>query len=210
MIKNWYNPIPYPALKTKRETTKYIIDISLRKARAVNRMNRGGRSFSYLKYVTHIISEPKFDEAFIAAGVKNEVELVASEDIRKGSGNGTVKSKDSSQQASGGETRNCSLYWWCSLGHWLELKTLQLEDQTVVAQSCTVRVQRRQSFMQNETWVPVNNSKSCLSQHWGREENGGCGLPSQHKGNGEDGDILWRGWLSKFWWPDDEPEITKL
>ena len=24
MIRNWYNQIPYPALKTKRETTKYI------------------------------------------------------------------------------------------------------------------------------------------------------------------------------------------
>ena len=23
MIRNWYNQIPYPALKTKRETTKY-------------------------------------------------------------------------------------------------------------------------------------------------------------------------------------------
>ena len=25
MIRNWYNQIPYPALKTKREITKYII-----------------------------------------------------------------------------------------------------------------------------------------------------------------------------------------
>ena len=24
MIRNWYNKIPYPALKTKREITKYI------------------------------------------------------------------------------------------------------------------------------------------------------------------------------------------
>ena len=24
MIRNWYNQIPYPALKTKREITKYI------------------------------------------------------------------------------------------------------------------------------------------------------------------------------------------
>ena len=24
MIRNWYNQIPHPALKTKRETTKYI------------------------------------------------------------------------------------------------------------------------------------------------------------------------------------------
>ena len=39
MIRNWYNQIPYPALKTKREITKYIIDSNLRKARAVNRMN---------------------------------------------------------------------------------------------------------------------------------------------------------------------------
>ena len=24
MIRNWYNQIPYPALKTKKEITKYI------------------------------------------------------------------------------------------------------------------------------------------------------------------------------------------
>ena len=24
MIRNWYNQIPYPALKTKQEVTKYI------------------------------------------------------------------------------------------------------------------------------------------------------------------------------------------
>ena len=24
MIRNWYNQIPHPALKTKKETTKYI------------------------------------------------------------------------------------------------------------------------------------------------------------------------------------------
>ena len=40
MIRNRYNQIPHPALKTKREITKHMyIDGSLRKALAVNRMN---------------------------------------------------------------------------------------------------------------------------------------------------------------------------
>ena len=49
MIRNWYNQIPYPTLKTKREITKYI-DSSLRKAREGNRMNTSFPdrwSFSY-------------------------------------------------------------------------------------------------------------------------------------------------------------------
>ena len=63
MIRNWYNQIPYPALKTKREITKYI---NWRKVLAVNRMNSSFPnrwSFSYLKftkYVTNIIAEPKY------------------------------------------------------------------------------------------------------------------------------------------------------
>ena len=65
MIRNGYNQIPHPALKTKREITKYI-DGSLRKALAENRMNSSFPnrwSFSYLKfttYVTNIIAEPKY------------------------------------------------------------------------------------------------------------------------------------------------------
>ena len=89
---------------------------------------------------------------------------VASEDIRKGSGNGTVKSKDSSQEASGGgggrilkiTDRTGGVYE--RLGQSLELKPLQLEEDTIVTQSCTVQVQRKQSFVQSETCVPVNDS----------------------------------------------------
>ena len=65
MIRNWYNQIPYPALKTKREITKYI------NWRQFTKGTRGKQneqlfpkwSFSYLKftkYVTNIIDEPKF------------------------------------------------------------------------------------------------------------------------------------------------------
>ena len=39
MIRNWYNQIPHPALKTKREITKYIKWQQSTKALAVNRMN---------------------------------------------------------------------------------------------------------------------------------------------------------------------------
>ena len=65
MIRNRYNQIPHPALKTKREITKYT-DSSLRKALAVNRMKSSFLkrwSFSYLKftkYVINIIAEPKY------------------------------------------------------------------------------------------------------------------------------------------------------
>ena len=66
MIRNWYNQIPYPALKTKREITKYI------NWRQFMKGTRGKQneqpfpnrwSFSYLKftkYVTNIIDEPKY------------------------------------------------------------------------------------------------------------------------------------------------------
>ena len=59
LIRNWYNQIPYPALKTKREITKYINYISLRKVCSVNQMDSSFPdrwSFSYLnltKNVTH-------------------------------------------------------------------------------------------------------------------------------------------------------------
>ena len=66
MIRNRYNQIPHPALKTKREITKSQTDSSLRKALVVNRMNSSFPnrwSFSYLKftkYVTNKIAEPKY------------------------------------------------------------------------------------------------------------------------------------------------------
>ena len=66
MIRNWYNQIPHPALKTKREITKYINWQQLQKALAVNRMNSSFPNrwpFSYLKftkYVTNIIAESKY------------------------------------------------------------------------------------------------------------------------------------------------------
>ena len=65
MIRNWYNQIPYPALKTKREITKYINWRQFTKALAANRMNSSFPnkwSFSYLKftkYVTNMIAELK-------------------------------------------------------------------------------------------------------------------------------------------------------
>ena len=65
MIRNWYIQIPYPALKTKRDITKYINWLQLSKGTRGNRMNSSFHyrwSFSYLKftkYVTNIIAEPK-------------------------------------------------------------------------------------------------------------------------------------------------------
>ena len=66
MIRNWYNQFPHPALKTKREITKYINWRQFTKALAVNWMNSSFPnrwSFNYLKftkYVTNIIAEPKY------------------------------------------------------------------------------------------------------------------------------------------------------
>ena len=66
MIRNWYNQIPHPVLKTKREITKYINWQQFTKAIAVTRMNSSFSnrwSFSNLKftkYVTNIIAEPKY------------------------------------------------------------------------------------------------------------------------------------------------------
>ena len=66
MIKNWYNQVPYPALKTKREITKYINDSSLRKARALTErtaISQTGDHLAargFLKYVTNIIGEPNY------------------------------------------------------------------------------------------------------------------------------------------------------
>ena len=63
MIRNWYNQIPYPALKTKREITKYIIWQQFTKG------TRGKPNEQLFprevvvplpKYVSHIIGEPKY------------------------------------------------------------------------------------------------------------------------------------------------------
>ena len=66
MIRNWYNQIPHPALKTKKETTKYINWRQFTKGTLGNQMNSSFPnrwSFSYLKftkYVTNLIAEPKY------------------------------------------------------------------------------------------------------------------------------------------------------
>ena len=67
MIRNRYNQIPHPALKTKREITKYVHWWQFTKGtRKVTRMNSSFPnrwSFSYLKfkkYVINIIAEPKY------------------------------------------------------------------------------------------------------------------------------------------------------
>ena len=63
MIRNWYDQILFPALKTKREITKYI---------SWQQFTKGtrGKPNEHLfprqvviqlpKYVTHIIGEPKY------------------------------------------------------------------------------------------------------------------------------------------------------
>ena len=63
MIRNWYNQIPYPALKTQREITKYINWQQFTKG-------THGEPYEQLflrqvviqlpKYVSHIIGEPKY------------------------------------------------------------------------------------------------------------------------------------------------------
>ena len=66
MIKNWYNQIPHPALKTKREITKYINWQQFTKGtpgKPNDQLFPNRWSFSYLKftkYVTNIIAEPKY------------------------------------------------------------------------------------------------------------------------------------------------------
>ena len=63
MIRNWYNQTPYPALKTKREITKYI------NWQQFTKDTRGKPNEQLFprqvviqlpKYVTHIIGEPKY------------------------------------------------------------------------------------------------------------------------------------------------------
>ena len=63
MIKNWYNQIPYPALKTEREITKYIHWQQFTKG---TRGKPNEQLFArqvviqLLKYVTHIVGEPTY------------------------------------------------------------------------------------------------------------------------------------------------------
>ena len=63
MIRNWYNQIPYSALKPKREITKYINWQQFTKG---TRSKPNERLFprqvviQLPKYVTHIIGEPKY------------------------------------------------------------------------------------------------------------------------------------------------------
>ena len=66
MIRNWYNQIQHPALKTKREITKYINWQQFTKGtrgKPNEQLFPKQVSFSYLKftkYVTNIIAEPKY------------------------------------------------------------------------------------------------------------------------------------------------------
>ena len=68
MTRNWYNQIPHPALKTKRETTKYINWQQFTKGTRGKPNEQlfsqaGGHLATYnlLKYVTNIIAEPKYN-----------------------------------------------------------------------------------------------------------------------------------------------------
>ena len=63
MIRNWYNQIPCPALKTKREITKYIHWQQFTKGMhgKLNEQLFPRQVVIQLpKYVTHIIGEPKY------------------------------------------------------------------------------------------------------------------------------------------------------
>ena len=53
MIRNWYNQIPHPALKTKREITKYI------NWRQFTKGTRGKPNEQLLKWVGHSASLDK-------------------------------------------------------------------------------------------------------------------------------------------------------
>ena len=56
MIRDWYNHIPYPALKTKWEITKYINWQQFTKEELFPRQV----VIQLPKYVTHIIGESKY------------------------------------------------------------------------------------------------------------------------------------------------------
>ena len=64
MIRNWYNQIPYPALKIKREITKYINWQQFTKGthgKPNEQLFLRKEEFIQLpKYVIHIIGEPKY------------------------------------------------------------------------------------------------------------------------------------------------------
>ena len=66
MTRNWYNHITHPALKTKREITKYLNWQQFTKGtrgKPNEQLFPNRWSFSYLKftkYVTNIIAEPKY------------------------------------------------------------------------------------------------------------------------------------------------------
>ena len=61
MVMNWYNQIPYPALKTKREIIKYINWQQFTKGThsKPNEQLFPRQVVILLKYVTNIIGEPK-------------------------------------------------------------------------------------------------------------------------------------------------------
>ena len=62
MIRDWYNQIPYPALKTKSEITKYINWQHFTKGtrgKPNEQLFPRQMVIQLPKYVTHIIGEPK-------------------------------------------------------------------------------------------------------------------------------------------------------
>ena len=63
MIRNWYNQIPYPALKTKREITKCKYWQQFRKgthSKPNEQLFPRQVVIQLPEYVTHIIGEPKY------------------------------------------------------------------------------------------------------------------------------------------------------
>ena len=63
MIRNWYNQFPYPALKTKREITKYIKWQQFTKdtrCKPNEQLFPRQLVIQLSKYVTQTIGEPKY------------------------------------------------------------------------------------------------------------------------------------------------------
>ena len=63
MIRSWYDQTSYPALKTKREITKYINWQQFTKGKRGKpneQLFPRQVSIQLLKYITHIIGEPKY------------------------------------------------------------------------------------------------------------------------------------------------------
>ena len=80
MIRNWYNQIPHPALKTKREITKHINWQQFTKG---TRGKPNEQLFpkqvviqlpKFTKYVTNIIAEPKYKILIRTARTSNSKE----------------------------------------------------------------------------------------------------------------------------------------